>query len=188
MKPSYSKPLYSKPVLLALFLSAGCANLHDRSLVNAWTHWQQGDRTASLALSKQELHRYLDANNLSPRRVQTEASLAYDAVDQSLIVVNLREKKPRAVGLVEKRPDALTLELRKDLGADDCLPVMRAIQTVRSLRLKEHALPLMAVVFRRQPYKDAHGIFGAKSTALRSVSVKWAAFETLRSFDLSTPD
>lgn len=151
-------------------------------------HWQQGETAASLDLAQRELQRFTAANELSPQRVQTAASHAYETVDEALVVGSRRTAKPNAMELLDKRPTALTQELRRDLGADDCLPVMRAMQTVRSLGLREHALSLMAIIFRRQAYTDTQRIFGSESTALRSVSVKWAAFETLQSFVSSAPN
>tara|TARA_B100000674_G_scaffold476232_1_gene470172 strand:- start:78 stop:650 length:573 start_codon:yes stop_codon:yes gene_type:complete len=165
----------------------GCSNLQTRSLAYAWNHWQQGAHEPALALAETEYARYLKANELSESDVQTTASKAFIRLEDTLMVDELTAKAPDPVELLKKGPSALTIELRRDLNSDESLRVMRALQTVESLALREHALPLFAIIYRRQPFKDTLALLGQASPALRSVSVKWAALRILRSFRSTVP-
>ena len=168
--------------LLALSLLAGCSNFTTRSLAHAWSHWQQGSKRSSVSLAKEELERFVEANDLLFERVKTTATSAYRQLDETLVPDNLSIKQPNSLDLLKRGPASLAKELRQDLGSDDSLPVMRALQTVQSLGLQEHALSVLAIIYRRKPYADRTNLFGKSSQSLRSVSVKWTAYVTMQSF------
>jgi len=133
-------------------------------------------------LTKEELGRYIQANDLTEEKVSGTARVASKKLDETLIFDGLAKKPPNPHELLNQGPSALSKELRQDLGSDDSVRVMRALQTVQSLELREHALSVMAIVYRRKPYTDTSKFFDDAPPALRSVSVKWTAFETLRAF------
>jgi hypothetical protein len=140
-----------------------------------------------MTLATEELHRYVDANDLSVKEVKRVARQALETLEETPMVDGRTTKSPTAGALLARAPFDLTKEVRLDLKSDSPLSVLRALHTVKTLQLTGFALDVLAVIYRTKHYDEENPIFGDAPRPLRSVAIKWLAGETLRSLASMKP-
>jgi hypothetical protein len=167
-----------------LTVLSGCVSLSDRTLSGVSGHWRHGSKDRAIALAGGEVERYIEGNELTLAQVERAARSALEALEEAPLVDGRATRTPTPADLLARGPFELARELRADLRSGSSLAVLRALHTVRSLRLKRYALDVLAVIYRPEPYGPGGALWGDTPRPLRSVAIKWVAHETLKNLAL----
>lgn len=165
----------------ALWLVVGCGHLDLGSWeqVSAW--WEAGARTRAVEEAAATYRAFLEDNGLDGAEIarQTEAVRARLG-DEVIFIPGERTPPSARIDGASLPSPSLDHDLRADLLSPRATVALRAVETVRGLGLGRHARGLLAVVYRRAPYRDEGGLLADQDTATRSVVCKRAALEALQ--------
>lgn len=178
----------SLPIVLPLLLAAACGSLTAGTYQDALGRWRMGDTSGAIAAARARYEAYRADNDLQQAAVEEAARAAFQTLDE--VPVLPRGEKAggvEPVKAVDSGDDALSRAIREDLTSGRATAVMRALASVRDLALKDQAMWVLAVVYRRAPIEDDGGVLQGLSTALRSVATKWGAIQTLEALSQARP-
>lgn len=145
--------------------------------------WRGGNEARALALSKAEYERFREGNALGEATVVTDLESARAVYRETPIVLDGDEHVPEparheAEGLLR---GGMAEALKRDLGSSGVFRVLRAILAVEKLGVTRHAVELLAIIWRRDPFAIDHPWLSGLSPARRSLLVKRAALDALES-------
>lgn len=143
--------------------------------------WRGGKEARALELARAEYERFRDGNDLSEATVVSDLGVVRAVYRETPMVLEGDEVVPEpaqheAEGLLK---GGMAESLKKDLGGDGVFRVLRGIRTVERLGIARHALDLLAIVWRRDPFAVDHTSLSEMSPARRSLLVKRAALDAL---------
>lgn len=145
--------------------------------------WRGGNEARALALSRAEYERFREGNALGEATVVMDLEAARAVYRETPIVLEGDELVPEparheAEGLLK---GGMAEALKKDLGSSGVFRVLRGIRTVERLGVTRHAVELLAIIWRRDPFAVDHPSVSGMGTARRSLLVKRAALDALES-------
>ena len=143
--------------------------------------WRGGSEARALDLARAEYERFRDGNDLSEASVVSDLEAVRAVYRETPIVLDGDELVPEAArheseGLSK---GSMAESLKTDLMSTGVFRVFRAIQTVARLGVARHAVELLAIVWRRDPFAVDHASLAKTSPARRSLLVKRAALDAL---------
>lgn len=169
-------------LVLAVFVSmSACVSAgHFPEAVGAW---RGGKEARALELAGAEYERFRDGNDLSEATVASDLDAVRAVYRETPMVLEGDVLTPEpaqheAEGLLK---GGMAESLKKDLGGEGVIRVLRGIQAVERLGIVRHAVDLLAIVWRREPFAVDHASLSGMSAARRSLLVKRAALDALES-------
>lgn len=158
--------------------------------------WRAGDRGDAVARARATYERFRDDNDLTEAEVRAAVAEARERLDNEIVLPRGEQSTvdPRQLvdpefmeldGPIEgfgggaDHGEALRAGLRADLLSGRATPTMRALETVRALRIEREIPGVISVIYRRDPIAADGGLLDGASVALRSVAVKRAALDVL---------
>lgn len=172
-------------VLLTLGVAlsfAQCASLHAGSATDALAQWRIGSKAKAVALSRAMLGRFLKDNAINRGRVVQVANAATRSLQEDIVLTPGSDGPTRPT--LDGTDSAILLKrIRRDLLGLRPTAVLKAIESVRQLRMRRFAPELILIVYRLESYRSDGGLLSEKSPALRTLAIKWSAWRALR--DLS---
>lgn len=143
--------------------------------------WRGGNEARAIELARAEYERFRDGNGLSEAAVVSDLAAVRAVYRETPIVLDEEDRVPEparheAEGLLK---GGMAEALREDLGSTGVFRVLRAIYTVERLGVARHAVELLAIVWRREPFAVDHASLAGTSPARRSLVVKRAALDAL---------
>lgn len=169
-------------LVLAIFVSLSACVSAGR-FPEAVGAWRGGNEARALELARAEYERFRDGNDLGEATVESDLDAVRTVYRETPMVLEGDEVVPEparheAEGLLK---GGMAESLKKDLGGDGVFRVLRSIRTVERLGVARHAVDLLAIVWRREPFAVDHAALSKTSAARRSLLVKRAALDALES-------
>lgn len=173
-------------LVLAVFVSLSACVSAGR-FPEAVGAWRGGNEARALELARAEYERFRDGNDLSEATVVSDLSAVRAVYRETPIVLEGDELVPEparheAEGLLK---GGMAESLKHDLGGDGVFRVLRGIRSVERLGVARHAVDLLAIIWRRDPFAIDHASLSATSPARRSLLVKRAALDALGALERS---
>ncbi len=153
--------------------------------------WRSGQRADATSMARATYERFRDDNDLDEADVQRALAEARERLATEIVVPRGERPRVKVEDLLDPELGEIPLDSAADHGAElkagvraDLLsgratPTLRALESVRALRLEGEIPGVLAVIYRRDPIEADGGVLDQASTALRSVAAKRAALDVL---------
>ena len=171
-------------VLGCALSSTHCASLHAGSATDALAQWRIGSKTKAVALSRAMFTRFLTDNELEQAHVVKVATAVTTSLQEDVVLTPGSDEQTRPT-LDGADSTLLLKQIRRDLLGTRPTAVLKAIESVRQLRMRRFAPELIMIVYRHESYRSDGGLLSEKSPALRTLAIKWSAWRALRDLSAS---